>query len=107
MWRPRCCGRAAPACSSAAWTGIFAWGAEISKPVPGRPLENGGIHYTGAWQGIRVAMDDGLQQHDAPHGSRDMLFFYALDANNLLLDVSCMPVEQADNGSYATYPLAL
>ena len=81
-------------------------GAEVSKPAPGGPLGNGGINYTGAWQGIRVAMDDVLQLHDTPHGSWDMRFFCALEENSLLLDVYCVAALQADDGSYVLFPLA-
>ena len=80
-------------------------GAEVSKPAPGRPLENGGINYTGEWQGRRVAMDDVLQLQYTPQGRWDMLFFYALDENDLLLDVYCVAAEQADDGSYVLFPL--
>ena len=41
-------------------------GADVAKPAPGRPPENGGIHYPGEWQGMRVAMDDVLQLQYTP-----------------------------------------
>ncbi|MDY4139185.1 MAG: hypothetical protein SOY30_07595 [Eubacteriales bacterium] len=57
-------------------------GAEVSKPAPGRPPENGGINYNGAWQGRRVAMD------------------------SVLPGASCVAAAQADDGSCVLFPLA-
>ena len=79
-------------------------GAKVAKPAPGRPPENGGIHYPGEWQGRRVAMDDVLQLQYTPHGRRDMLCFCAPDENDLLLDVYYVAAEQADDGSYVLFP---
>lgn len=79
-------------------------GAEVSKPVPGRPPENSGIHCTGDGRAGARRWMMGCQLHDTPHGHRAMLFF-ALDENDLPLDVSCAAVEQADNGSYVLFPL--
>ena len=68
-------------------------GADVAKPAPGRPPENGGIHYPGEWQGRRVAMDDVLQLQYTPQGRRDMLCFCAPDEDDLLPDVYCVAAE--------------